>query len=166
MYCSKHITKLLINALVLSRIDQCGSLFSDLKNVEVKKIDRIIRASIRLIYNINSREHLKTNEHQHNLKLLLFRKRCKHILLCLAHNSIFLGKPGYLHNQLKRRFILKQIQTSDDIILERNTLFNGFSNRVFSSVVPRIWNVLPYDLRKIQSLYCFRKKLKHYLTTS
>ena len=55
---------------------------------------------------------------------------------------------------------------SDAILLESNTLFNGFSNRAFSSAVPRIWNVLPYDLRKIQSLYCFRKKLKHYLNTS
>ena len=63
-----RITKLLINTLVLSRIDYCGSLFSDLKNIEVKKIDRIIRASIRLIYNINRSEHLKTDEHQHNLK--------------------------------------------------------------------------------------------------
>ena len=74
-YCSKRITKLLINDLVLSRIDYCGSLFSDLKNIEVNKIDRIIRASIRLINNINRSEHLKTYEHQHNLKCLLFRKR-------------------------------------------------------------------------------------------
>ena len=42
-YCSKRITKLLINALVLSRIDYCGYVFSDLKNIEVTKIDRIIR---------------------------------------------------------------------------------------------------------------------------
>ena len=41
-YFSKHITKLLINDLVLSRIDYCGSLVSYLKNIEVKKIDRII----------------------------------------------------------------------------------------------------------------------------
>ena len=73
-YFSKRITKLLINSLVLSRIDYCGSLFSELKNIEVIKIDRIIRASIRLIYNINRSEHLKTDEHQHNLKWLLFRK--------------------------------------------------------------------------------------------
>ena len=33
-HCYKCITKLLINALVLSRIDYCGSLFSDLKNIE------------------------------------------------------------------------------------------------------------------------------------
>ena len=71
-YCSKRITKLLINALVLSRIDYCGSLFSDLKNIEVKNIDRIIRASIEYIYtpfyNINHSEYLKIDEHQHHLK--------------------------------------------------------------------------------------------------
>ena len=67
-YCSKLITKLLINDLVLSIIDYCGSLFNDLKNIEVKKIDIIIRSSIRLIYNINRSEYLKTDEHQHNLK--------------------------------------------------------------------------------------------------
>ena len=140
-YCSKSVTKILINAIVLSRIYFCGSLFSDLKNIEIKKIDRIIRASIRLIYNINSREHLKTGEHQHYLKLLLFRKQCKHnlgYLLYLAHKYIFLVKPDYLQNQLKRHCILKQNRTSDAIHLEINTLFNKFSNREFSSVIPRI----------------------------
>ena len=42
---------------------------------------------------------------------------------CLVHKYIFLGKPDYIHNQLKRRCILKQIRTSDDIILESKTLF-------------------------------------------
>ena len=74
----KYITKLLINYLVLSRIDYCVSLFSDLKNIVVKKIDRIIRASTRLIYNIHRSEHLKIDEHKHHLKCILFRKRCKH----------------------------------------------------------------------------------------
>ena len=170
-YCSMRITQLLINALVLSRIYYFGLLLSDLKYIEVKKIDRIIRDSIRLynilfIYNINRREYLKTDEHQHHLKWLLFRKRCKLMLLCLAHKSIFLGKSGYLHNKLKFRCILKQIRTSDAIILESNTLFSRFSNRQLFSVVPRILNVLPYDLREVLSLYYFRNKLKHYLNTS
>ena len=81
---------------------------------------------------------MKTDEHQHNLKCLLFRKRCKHRLLCLAHKSIFLGKPDYLHNQLKRICILKQIRTYYAILLESNTLFNEFSYRAFSSAVHRM----------------------------
>ena len=36
-YCSRHITKLLINAIVLSRIYYCGSLFSDLQNIKIYK---------------------------------------------------------------------------------------------------------------------------------
>ena len=36
-YCSKRITKLLTNVLVLSRSDYCGSLFSDLKDYRGQK---------------------------------------------------------------------------------------------------------------------------------
>ena len=48
-YCSTRITRTLINALVLSRIDYCGSIFSDTNITDIKKVDRIIRASERLI---------------------------------------------------------------------------------------------------------------------
>ena len=64
----KYCTNIFINALVLSIIYYCGSLFSYSKNIEVKNINRIIHAYIRPIYNINRSEHLKTDEHQHNLK--------------------------------------------------------------------------------------------------
>ena len=33
------------------------------------------------------------------------------------------------------------------------------------SDVPRILNILPYDLRNIQSSYCFRIKLKNHLNS-
>ena len=85
--------------------------------------------------------------------------RFKHRLLCLAHESIFLGKPDYIHNQLKRRCILKQTRTEDTIIFESNTLFIGISNRAFSSVVPRIWNVHPYTYGS-SNLILFQKETK------
>ena len=69
------------------------------KNI-IKHVSHFIYIYIYIYIYIN--HHLKTDEHQHNLKWLLFRNRCKYRLLCLAHKSIFLGKPDYLHNQLKR----------------------------------------------------------------
>ena len=80
-YCSTRITRTLINALVLSRIDYCGSLFSDTNSTDIKKVDRIIRAFIRFIYNVNRRDHILTDKYQHNVKFVSFRKRCKHRLL-------------------------------------------------------------------------------------
>ena len=45
-YCSNNINKLLINVLVLFIIYYCESLITDLRNMEVNNIDRIIRASM------------------------------------------------------------------------------------------------------------------------
>ena len=103
--------------------------------------------------------------YQHNLKWLSFRKRCKHRLLCLAQNTLLIGKPGYLNNLLKRRVILTHIRTSDAILLEGGTTRNAFNYRTFSSVVPRTWNIIPCDIRNIQSSYCFNIKLNNHLNS-
>ena len=143
-YCSTHINRTLINVLVLSRIDYCGSLFSDTNNTDIKKVDRIIRASTQLSYNVNRRDHTLTYMYQHNLKWLSFRKRCKQRLLCLAQQTLLRGKPGYLNNLLKRRVILRHNRTSDVILLEGGTTRNAFNYRAFSSVIPRKWHSLSY----------------------
>ena len=63
-YCSPNITNHLLNALVLSRIDYCCSLFYRIKNSEVIKVDRIIRSSVRLIHRLKRRDHTLTDIHQ------------------------------------------------------------------------------------------------------
>ena len=109
--------------------------------------------------------HMLTDMYQHNLKWLSFRKRCKHRLLCLAQNTLLIGKPGYLNNLLKRRVILTHIRTSDTILLEGGTTRHASNSHAFSSIVPRTWNSLPYDLRKIQYSYCFNIKLKNHFNS-
>ena len=54
----------------------------------------IIRDSIRLIYNVNRRDHTPTDMYQYNRKWLSFKKRCKHRLQYLAHTkTLLIGKP-------------------------------------------------------------------------
>ena len=53
---------------VLSRIDYCGSLFSDINSTDINKVDMIIRASIRFIDNVNRGDHTLTYMYQYNLK--------------------------------------------------------------------------------------------------
>ena len=83
-YYSTCITRKLINAIALSRIYYCGSLFSDINITDIKKVEMIIRAYIRLIYNVNRCDHTLTDMYQYNLKWLTLRKRCNNRLLCLA----------------------------------------------------------------------------------
>ena len=86
-------------------------------------------------------------------------------LLYLAQTTLLIGKPGYINNLLKCRVILSNIRTSDAILLEGGTTRNAFNSRAFSSVVPRTWNILQYDLRNIQYSYCFNIKLKNHFNS-
>ena len=46
---------------------------------------------------------------------------------------------------------IEHVIISDAILLDGGTTINVFNYRAFSSVVPRTWNIITYDLRKIQS---------------
>ena len=58
----------------------------------------------------------------------------------------------------------RYIRTSDAVLLDGITTRSVLTSNAFSSVVPRTWNILPYDIRKmIQSSYCYQIKLKNNL---
>ena len=40
-------------------------------------------------------------------------------------------------------------------------MLKHFGDRSFSVAAPRLWNVLPVELRKITSLSAFKSRLKH-----
>ena len=61
---TRLLTTVLINALVLSRIDYCSSLLYHLPNTSLSPLNRIIRASIRTIFSINRFDHSITDSHQ------------------------------------------------------------------------------------------------------
>ena len=86
-------------------------------------------------------------------------------LLCSAQNTLLIGKPGYLNNFLKRSAILSTFRTSDAILFDGGTTKSVIIYLAFSSVIHRTWNILPYDLSKIQSSYCFIIKLKNHLNS-
>ena len=61
---TRPLTTVLINALVLSRIDYYSSLLYHLLNTSLSPLNRIIRASIRTIFSINRFDHSIIDSHQ------------------------------------------------------------------------------------------------------
>ena len=160
-YCSPNITKRLLNALVLSRIDYCCTLIYGIKNSEVKKVDRIIRSPVRLIH--RRCDNALTDTHQCNMKWLSFRKRCQFRLLCLTEKTLFLCRPAYLRGLLTRRNILPHLRSSDATLRDLPITRNVMRSRSFSSMSPTAWNLLPYRLHKLKSPHVFSNSLKDYL---
>ena len=61
---------LLIHSLVLSRIDYANSLYCNLPNYRLNKLNMIIRSSVRIINNLNIYFHASISKMSHNLEIL------------------------------------------------------------------------------------------------
>ena len=99
---SRNLTKTLINALVLSRIDYCSSLLNLLPAKTTAPLNRIIRSSIRTTYCITRLDHSTTTSHQSFRILLPFSIRCKLSILSIIYKSIYSFTPSYISDLIKK----------------------------------------------------------------
>ena len=85
---SRKLTKTLMNALVLSRIDYCSSLLNLLPAKDTAPLNRIIRSSISTTYCLTRLDHSTTTSHQSSRMWLPLSLRCKLRILSIIHKSI------------------------------------------------------------------------------
>ena len=92
---------ILINSLIFSRLDYCNSILCSLPSISISKIDRIIRASTRITFNLSYSEYTASvSSLLSSLKWLTFKNRCLFKLLCLTHKLLLTHQQIYLYNLL------------------------------------------------------------------
>ena len=162
----KHITRplcaVLINSLVISRIDYCSLLYI-LPASSISPLNRIIRSSIRSIFNIKLSDHSSTDSFQIIPNWFPYRKRSLIRLLSITHKSIYFSILSYISDLLLIRSTTHTTSSINLIIPQPSSL--KFQKLSFSYIVPSIWNALPSSIRYIQSPTSFNAHLKSYLSS-
>src|SRR6218665_875823 len=82
-------------SLVSSRLDYANSLFVDVSDLEVKRLQRIQNSLARVVWCVPLRTCSSVLLHQLHWLPVKFRIRFK--LACLAYNALSTSKPTYLH---------------------------------------------------------------------
>ena len=157
----------LINSLVISRIDYCSSLLYILPASSIAPLNRITRSSIRSIFNIKLSDHSSTTDSFQCIpNWFPYRKRSLIRLLSITHKSIYFSIPSYIFDLLLIRSTTHNIRSTSSINLiipQPSSL--KFQKRSFSYIVPSIWNAIPSSIRFIQSPTSFNAHLKSYLSS-
>nr|CAH0104286.1 unnamed protein product [Daphnia galeata] len=122
--------KCVVNALVLSRLDYCNSLYLNLPSSLLKRLQRVQNAAIRTIFNLQKREHVSI--HRQSLRWLEIADRAKLKVACRE-----------LRSGDKNLLICKSFR----LIL--------FGKRAFSCAAPFLWNSLPDPVRQAPNLNTF-----------
>ena len=153
-YLSIDDVKSLVNALIVSKIDNCNSLLYGIPDYEINRLQMLQNSCARLIYNRKKYDHvsyLLTKLHWLPIKQRIIFK-----ILLFVYKIFVNMAPVYLSECL----------TISD--LENRILFvpranNSYGDRAFTNYAPKLWNALPQLLRKSETITYFKSHLKHHL---
>ena len=157
--------KTLTSAFIFSRIDYCNSLFFNLPNFLINKLQRIQNHAARIILKRKKSEHISPM--LLSLHWLPVEKRIIYKIATLCYKCKNKTAPTYLNNFITDYIPTRQLRSTNKCLLnvpEKKGL-TKLSQRSFMHAGPNVWNSLPLSLRLkyVDSEDTFKKHLKTYL---
>ena len=165
---STKVKLILVQSLVLSRLDYCNNLLYRCSQFFIKKLQKVQNCAVRLIFNL--RRRTSTSRYLKRLHFLPVKFRIIYKITLLVFKCLNNMAPKYLKEKLTLRSgIHTYLRKDDDFYLLNipNINSNQLSHKckAFSYCGPTLWNDLPFHIRCVTSLKEFKSKLKtHYFT--
>ena len=161
----------IVQSSILSHLDYCNSLYVFLPKKQLSRLQSLINASVRFIYNL--RKYFRPSlSHPTPISITSFTKKCHFLpiqtrinfkICTLVYKCLNNLAPQYLKNLISIKQSLPSLRISkDNLLLQPLFQTLNYKHRAFSSAAPAIWNTLSYELRSSPSIGIFRKNLKTY----
>lgn len=152
----------LANSLVSSRLDYCNSLYYNLPESSIHRLQRVQNSLARVVLPYIKRRHHITPALQ-KLHWLPIKDRITFKIATLTFKTIQTKLPSYLYELIIPHNPTRPLRHhhQNQLVCPLTKSENG--RRSFSYAAPTVWNSLPVYIRSIQSLDTFRSKLKTYL---
>ena len=155
----------MVHSYILSRLDFCNSLYSNISVTLLNKLQCLLNSCIRFIYGLSRYE--RNMDSYYKLSHILPVKYRIMFKLCLLSFKILNGQsPDYLKNTI----YIKQPDFDCNYRLLRSTLDFykvdlPMQTNTLQYTMARHWNCLPINLRMHTNVEKFKKDLKtHYFT--
>lgn len=161
-YLSDSQLKSVIQATVISKIDQNNGLLSGSPKYLISKLQSVQNAAAKFVCSINRFNHEEPPLEKLHWLPVEFRIQYKLLLLCFKC-SHGLG-PEYLLELLTPHQPLHGLRSSfANNFAQPRTHTKTYGDRSFSAAVPRLWNPLPLSIKDSNSVETFKKHLKTHL---
>uniref|UniRef100_A0AAQ4REA4 Uncharacterized protein n=1 Tax=Gasterosteus aculeatus aculeatus TaxID=481459 RepID=A0AAQ4REA4_GASAC len=160
---TQKAAQVLIQALVISRLDYCNSLLADLPATAIRPLQLIQNAAARLVINLPKFSH--TTPLLRSLHWLPVAARIQFKTLVLTYHAVNGSGPAYIQDMVKPYIPTRTLRSAPAKLLVPPSLRAKHSTRsqLFAVLAPKWWNELSEDTRTAESLHIFRRKLKTHL---
>ena len=147
----------LVHAVVSGRLDYCNSLLINISKENLNKLQKLQNAAARLVLGRRRRE--SAVQALRDLHWLNIEKRIIFKILLL----VFKVLKGMCSDNLKLTYKQFNGRSHDFLKLETPTFKTKFGERTFEYNGSRLWNALPYELRTIEDVKMYKKKVKTFI---
>ena len=168
-YLSLDTAKILAQTLIISRLDYCNSLLGNLPLRLVNKLKRAQNAAARMLYRKGKYSRSRMTPVLKKLHWLPAALRIKFKILLFAFKCIKGLAPSYL-NQLLSEYVpshnLRSNQLRQRTLVVPRFRKRKYGGRAFSRIAPVLFNELPINVRKSNTVCQFKVNLKtHFFET-
>ena len=132
-------------------------------NTQLRKLQRLQNAATRPVSNVAKYDHITPTPVNLHWPPVTYRVNFK--IAMLTHKCIYGNVPEYLKDLIKVKSTTRYNLRSDgEMLLEDYSARSKktLGDRTFKVAAPRIWNILPKDIRKQDNYYIVNKQLKTY----
>ncbi|KAF7696393.1 hypothetical protein C0J45_14605, partial [Silurus meridionalis] len=166
-FLSTKAAQMLVQSLVISRLDYCSSLLAGLPLNAIRPLQMIQNAAARLV---SPTPPLNQPKFSHTTPLLLLH--WLPVAACIRFKTLMLAyktkngpAPSYLRDLITSHTATRCLRSSSTAPLVPPSLrMRGkYTSRLFSVLAPRWWNELPLDVRTAESLFIFNGRLKTFI---
>ena len=158
-FVNDNALKTLAASFILSRFDYCNSLFKNLCNYQLDKLQKLQNFAAKVVLSKSLYDHVTPCLIELHWLPISFRIDYKISLLvfkCL--NGL---APSYLWDLIELYVPSRNLRSANQFTLKAfSSKFKKLGDRSFSYTAPKVWNALPYDIRTEKSISIFKKKLK------
>ena len=158
-YLSQEQLQSVIQAFVISKIDENNGLLIGTPKQLTSKLQSIQNAAAKMICGIKRFDHVQAPLKRLHWLPIEYRIKFKVLLLCFK--CMYANGPSYLRELLVPYVPPRSLRSSSSNLLTiPKTAMKRYGDRSFSVAGPVLWNALPASVRDLKSVASFKRSLK------
>ena len=162
-YINEDAAKTLVLSFVISRLDYCNSLFYNMTNENIHKLQLVQNHAARLVKRAPKRSSASSLLKE--LHWLPVKQRIIYKIAVLVYNCLYDdNSPLYLKELINIYIPQRTLRSSQKHLLVKPlTNLKTFGERSFAYAAPDVWNKLPDNVKSSETISIFKKRLKTHL---